>query len=611
MFSIKNILLYNKQRTKSNSTFLIFYKSRSIGKETSLKNLLKYFKGSAVIFAILAPLSMILEVSMDLLHPTLLSNIIDIGVAEANINYILKVGAYMIIVSILAVIGGVLCSFFASAASMRLAEDLREAIFKKVNSLSFMEIDKLKTASLITRLTNDVTQVQQMFNMALRAAVRSPLMAIGGIIMAVRLSLNLSTIFAVSIPIIIIGIIIILKKSMPLFIKVQNKLDDINLVMRENILGVRVIKSFNLEEKQKERFNKKNKELTVSSIASQNMNLVLSPFTQFIMNLSVVAVLWFGGRMVSYQTLELGKIMAFVNYMIQIMHSTVMVINLMMNFSRAKASADRINEILNMASSIKEKEDAKKLEGYDIEFRNVYFKFNEESENVLEDISFSIKEGERIGIIGPTGSGKSTIISLIPRLYDIYKGEILIGGINVKELKLKELRDNIGIVLQESLLLSGDIEGNIRFGNNFATFKEIEKSAKDAQAYEFINKKKNKYKEKVEQRAKNLSGGQKQRLSIARTLVRNPKILIMDDASSALDMKTQSKLHEAIKNRDDGATIITIAQRISAVMASDKIIVLDEGRISAIGSHDELIRNNEIYRTIAVSQLGEEVLSNV
>lgn len=611
MFSIKNILLYNKQRTKSNSTFLIFYKSRSTGKETSLKNLLKYFKGSAVIFAILAPLSMILEVSMDLLHPTLLSNIIDIGVAEANINYILKVGAYMIIVSILAVIGGVLCSFFASAASMRLAEDLREAIFKKVNSLSFMEIDKLKTASLITRLTNDVTQVQQMFNMALRAAVRSPLMAIGGIIMAVRLSLNLSTIFAVSIPIIIIGIIIILKKSMPLFIKVQNKLDDINLVMRENILGVRVIKSFNLEEKQKERFNKKNKELTVSSIASQNMNLVLSPFTQLIMNLSVVAVLWFGGRMVSYQTLELGKIMAFVNYMIQIMHSTVMVINLMMNFSRAKASADRINEILNMASSIKEKEDAKKLEGYDIEFRNVYFKFNEESENVLEDISFSIKEGERIGIIGPTGSGKSTIISLIPRLYDIYKGEILIGGINVKELKLKELRDNIGIVLQESLLLSGDIEGNIGFGNNFATFKEIEKSAKDAQAYEFINKKKNKYKEKVEQRAKNLSGGQKQRLSIARTLVRNPKILIMDDASSALDMKTQSKLHEAIKNRDDGATIITIAQRISAVMASDKIIVVDEGRISAIGSHDELIRNNEIYRTIAVSQLGEEVLSNV
>ena len=278
------------------------------------------------------------------------------------------------------------------------------------------------------------------------------------------------------------------------------------------------------------------------------------------MNLSVVAVLWFGGNMVSTQSLEVGKIIAFVNYMIQIMHSTVMVINLMMNFSRAKASADRINKILNIESSIKEKEEAKDLEGYDVEFKQVYFKFNEESENVLEDISFTIKEGERIGIIGPTGSGKSTIISLISRLYDIDRGEILIGGINVKDLKLKELRENIGIVLQDSILLSG---------------------------------------------------GQRQRLSIARTLVRNPKILIMDDSSSALDMKTQAKLQETIKNRKEETTVITIAQRISAVIDSDKIIVLDEGKISAIGSHEELIKTNEMYRSIAVSQLGEEMLLNV
>jgi len=525
-----------------------------------LKNLLKYFKGSAIVFAILAPLSMIVEVAMDLLQPTLLSKIIDVGVAQGDINYILKVGFYMIMVSIIAAIGGILCSFFASAASMKLAENLRESLFKKVNSLSFKKIDQLKTASLITRLTNDVTQVQQMFNMMLRAAVRSPLMAIGGIIMAVRLSLDLSTIFAISIPIIVIGIIVILRKSMPLFIKVQNKIDDINLVMRENILGVRVIKAFNLEEKQRKRFNNKNKELTISSIDSQNMNLVLSPFTQLIMNLSVVAVLWFGGNMVSTQSLEVGKIIAFVNYMIQIMHSTVMVINLMMNFSRAKASADRINKILNIESSIKEKEEAKDLEGYDVECKQVYFKFNEESENVLEDISFTIKEGERIGIIGPTGSGKSTIISLISRLYDIDRGEILIGGINVKDLKLKELRENIGIVLQDSILLSG---------------------------------------------------GQRQRLSIARTLVRNPKILIMDDSSSALDMKTQAKLQETIKNRKEETTVITIAQRISAVIDSDKIIVLDEGKISAIGSHEELIKTNEMYRSIAVSQLGEEMLLNV
>lgn len=551
--------MYNKEIKKS--ILLVFLINIiSIRRETNLKNLLKYFKGSAIVFAILAPLSMIVEVAMDLLQPTLLSKIIDVGVAQGDINYILKVGFYMIMVSIIAAIGGILCSFFASAASMKLAENLRESLFKKVNSLSFKKIDQLKTASLITRLTNDVTQVQQMFNMMLRAAVRSPLMAIGGIIMAVRLSLDLSTIFAISIPIIVIGIIVILRKSMPLFIKVQNKIDDINLVMRENILGVRVIKAFNLEEKQRKRFNNKNKELTISSIDSQNMNLVLSPFTQLIMNLSVVAVLWFGGNMVSTQSLEVGKIIAFVNYMIQIMHSTVMVINLMMNFSRAKASADRINEILNIESSIKEKEEARDLEGYDVEFKQVYFKFNEESENVLEDISFTIKEGERIGIIGPTGSGKSTIISLISRLYDIDRGEILIGGINVKDLKLKELRENIGIVLQDSILLSG---------------------------------------------------GQRQRLSIARTLVRNPKILIMDDSSSALDMKTQAKLQETIKNRKEETTVITIAQRISAVIDSDKIIVLDEGKISAIGSHEELIKTNEMYRSIAVSQLGEEMLLNV
>lgn len=551
--------MYNKEIKKS--ILLVFLINIiSIRRETNLKNLLKYFKGSAIVFAILAPLSMIVEVAMDLLQPTLLSKIIDVGVAQGDINYILKVGFYMIMVSIIAAIGGILCSFFASAASMKLAENLRESLFKKVNSLSFKKIDQLKTASLITRLTNDVTQVQQMFNMMLRAAVRSPLMAIGGIIMAVRLSLDLSTIFAISIPIIVIGIIVILRKSMPLFIKVQNKIDDINLVMRENILGVRVIKAFNLEEKQRKRFNNKNKELTISSIDSQNMNLVLSPFTQLIMNLSVVAVLWFGGNMVSTQSLEVGKIIAFVNYMIQIMHSTVMVINLMMNFSRAKASADRINEILNIESSIKEKEEAKDLEGYDVEFKQVYFKFNEESENVLEDISFTIKEGERIGIIGPTGSGKSTIISLISRLYDIDRGEILIGGTNVKDLKRKVLRENIGIVLQDSILLSG---------------------------------------------------GQRQRLSIARTLVRNPKILIMDDSSSALDMKTQAKLQETIKNRKEETTVITIAQRISAVIDSDKIIVLDEGKISAIGSHEELIKTNEMYRSIAVSQLGEEMLLNV
>lgn len=576
-----------------------------------MKKLLKYLKGKSVFFAILAPIAMIVEVSMDLLQPTLMSNIIDIGVAKGDLNYIYKVGLYMIVAAILSCIGGILCSIFASIASMTMAQNLREGLFDKINKLSFKEVDNLKTSTLITRLTNDVTQVQQMVNMTLRAAVRSPLMAIGGIIMASRLSKDLSSIFLISIPMIIVGIVYILKKSMPLFTKVQAKIDNINLVMRENILGVRVIKAFNLEENQNKRFIERNEELKNISIKSQSMNISLWPFAALIMNFSVVAVLWFGGNMVADGNLEVGKIMAFINYLIQIMNSTIMVIGLMMNFSRAKASADRIIEVLDVESSIIEVDKAKKINSYDLEFKNVNFKYNQEGEQVLENISFNLKEGETLGIIGPTGSGKSSLISLIPRLYDVNNGEILLGGENIKNLKLKNLRKNIGIVLQDNILFSGNIEDNIKFGNNNATYEEIEKSAKDAQAFEFINNKKYKYMERVEQRGKNLSGGQKQRLSITRTLVRNPKILIMDDSSSALDMETQSKLQESIKNRNDGASVIIIAQRISAVMDSDKIIVLDDGKISDIGTHKELLTKNEIYRSIAISQLGEEVLLNV
>lgn len=576
-----------------------------------MKKLLKYLKGKSIFFAILAPIAMIVEVSMDLLQPTLMSNIIDIGVAKGDLNYIYKVGLYMIVAAILSCIGGILCSIFASIASMTMAQNLREGLFDKINKLSFKEVDNLKTSTLITRLTNDVTQVQQMVNMTLRAAVRSPLMAIGGIIMASRLSKDLSSIFLISIPMIIVGIVYILKKSMPLFTKVQAKIDNINLVMRENILGVRVIKAFNLEENQNKRFIERNEELKNISIKSQSMNISLWPFAALIMNFSVVAVLWFGGNMVADGNLEVGKIMAFINYLIQIMNSTIMVIGLMMNFSRAKASADRIIEVLDVESSIIEVDKAKKINSYDLEFKNVNFKYNQEGEQVLENISFNLKEGETLGIIGPTGSGKSSLISLIPRLYDVNNGEILLGGENIKNLKLKNLRKNIGIVLQDNILFSGNIEDNIKFGNNNATYEEIEKSAKDAQAFEFINNKRYKYMERVEQRGKNLSGGQKQRLSITRTLVRNPKILIMDDSSSALDMETQSKLQESIKNRNDGASVIIIAQRISAVMDSDKIIVLDDGKISDIGTHKELLTKNEIYRSIAISQLGEEVLLNV
>ena len=571
----------------------------------------KYLKGSAIACAIIAPLCMMVEVYMDLLQPTFLSQIIDVGVANGDLHYVLTIGFKMIIVAIVGAIGGMLCSTFAAVAAMSLGERLRQGLFNKIQELSFLEIDKLKTSSLITHLTNDITQIQQMFLMSLKIAVRAPLLAIGGIFMAVRLSTKLSTVFLISIPLIVVGIVIILKKSLPLFTTVQGKIDNVNTVMRENILGIRVIKSFTLEGNENKRFNEVNDDLKESSIKSQNMNMILWPFASLIMNLSVVAILWFGGNLVNTGGLEIGKIMAFINYLTQIMFSTIMVINIMMNVSRAKASADRVNKVFNTESSIVEADNAKDINEFDIEFKNVSFRYNKNSENVLENISFKAKEGETIGIIGSTGCGKSSLVSLIPRLYDVTEGEILIGGVNIKDIKLNTLRDKIGVVLQESILFSGTIEDNLKFGNKNATTEMMEESAINAQAFEFISTKEDGYQSKVEQRGKNLSGGQKQRLSIARTLIKNPKILIMDDSSSALDMATEAKLQNAIKTNMTDSTVFIIAQRISGVMDADKIIVMDEGQIVDIGTHEELLQSSEIYRSIAVSQLGEEVLENV
>ena len=573
--------------------------------------LFKFFKGSAVICAILAPLVMILEVAMDLLQPTLLSNIIDIGVANHDLNYVLITGLKMIIAAIVGLFAGAGCSFLAAIAAIKLAEEVRQGLFDKIQTLSFLELDKLKTSSLITRLTNDVTQIQQMTNMLLRMMVRAPSTAIGGLVMAIILSKELSKIFVVAIPIILIVVMIILKKSFPLFKKMQQKIDNINLVMRESILGIKIIKALVIEDKQKDRFNDANEELTMASIKSQSMNLLLLPISTFIMNLTVVSVLWFGGNMFVSGNIEIGKIMAFINYLLQIMASIMMVINCMIMFSRAQVSAARINEVLDTKASIENKENCEEVKNFDIEFKNVFFKYNDHSDNVLEDISVKIKEGEKVGIIGSTGCGKTSFVNLIPRLYDATSGEILIGGVNVKNINIKQLREDVGIVLQESILFSGDIKSNLKLGNKNASEEELISASKDSQAYEFIMNKDNKFDEVVEQRGKNLSGGQKQRLSIGRTLIKNPKIFIMDDSSSALDMATEAKLQTSIRNRMKDNTVLIIAQRISAVMDLDKIIVMDDGKISAMGSHKELLERSEIYRSIAVSQLGEEVLVSV
>lgn len=576
-----------------------------------MTKLLKYIKGNAIIYVILAPLMMFIEVIMDLNQPKLMSDIIDIGVANGDINYILNVGFKMIIVAFLGILGGMLCGFFSTLASMSMGKNMRQGLFNKIQSLSFSEIDQFKTSSLITRLTNDVTQVQNMVMMALRGMVRSPLICLGGIIMSLSISVKLSFIFLIVIPLIILSVIIITAKATPFFTTMQKKIDNVNLVMRENLLGVRVIKAFAIEDKVKERFSYANDELMSSSIKAQSITILLWPVVTLIMNLSVVAILWFGGNYVNEGSLEMGKIMAFINYLIQIMSSLNMLVMTIINISRAKVSASRINEVLDVESSIKDKEGAKKISKFNIEFKDVYFKYNKDGDYVLKGISFKAEEGEKIGIIGATGSGKSTLISLIPRLYDTSSGTVIIGDEDVRNLKIDELRSLIGVVLQETILFSGSIEENLKFGKEDATEEMLISSVKDAQAFEFINANNEGFNRDVGQRGKNLSGGQKQRVSIARTLIKNPKILILDDSSSALDMETEAKLQKSIKRRMKDSTIFLIAQRISAVMDSDKIIVLDNGEIVAIGNHDELIKECEIYRSISISQLGEEAVMNV
>ncbi len=575
-----------------------------------MTKLLKYIKGSAIIYTILAPLMMFIEVIMDLNQPKLMSDIIDIGVANGDITYVLNVGFKMIVVAFIGILGGMLCGVFSTLASMNMGKNMRQGLFNKIQSLSFSEIDQFKTSSLITRLTNDVTQVQNMVMMALRGMVRSPLICLGGIIMSLSISVKLSMIFLVVIPLIILSVTVITAKSTPFFTAMQKKIDNVNLVMRENLLGVRVVKAFAIEDKVKERFSYANDDLMSTSIKAQSVTILLWPLVTLIMNLSVVAILWFGGNYVNKGSLEIGKIMAFINYLVQIMSSLNMLVMIIINFSRAKVSASRINEVLDVESSITDKEDAKKINKFNIEFKDVYFKYNKDGDYVLKGISFKAEEGEKIGIIGATGSGKSTLISLIPRLYDTSSGTVMIGNEDVKNLKINELRSLIGVVLQDTTLFSGSIEDNLKFGKEDATEEMMISSVKDAQAFEFINANNEGFNREVGQRGKNLSGGQKQRISIARTLIKNPKILILDDSSSALDMATEAKLQKSIKNGMKNSTVFLIAQRISAVKDSDKIIVLDNGEIVAIGNHEELIKECDIYRSISISQLGEEVVSN-
>ncbi|ADQ05687.1 ABC transporter related protein [Caldicellulosiruptor owensensis OL] len=558
---------------------------------------------------ILAPLFMILEVAMDLMQPRFMERIIDIGLKRGDIEYILKTGLIMILAALIGMIGGGGCVVFSSIASQNFAYDLRCDLFKKIMSFSFKNVDRFRPETLITRLTNDVVQMQNIVMMMLRIVVRAPFLFIGGIIMTLTIDPKLSLVLFISIPFVILIFYIMIKYSFPLFSQVQKRIDRVNAVMRENLLGSRVVKAFVRHEYEQKRFYNANRELLETSMKAFGIVVITMPLFGLVMNMAMVGVVWFGGFEVKYGSLQVGQLMAFINYTMQILFSLMMIGNIFLFITRASASAERINEVLECDIDIKSKENAvkKPIEFGKVEFRNVTFYYNQdENSPALENISFIVNPGETVGIIGTTGSGKSTLVSLIPRLYDVQEGEVLIDDVNVKDYDVEVLRKCISIVLQDTILFTGTIKENIAWGNENATMEEIIQAAKAAQAHHFIMSFEKGYDTEVSERGVNLSGGQKQRISIARAILKRPKILILDDCTSAVDMATEKKIQAALKEYTKGTTTFIIAQRISSIRHADKIIVMDAGKIVAIGTHDELVKNCPIYREIYLTQSGEE-----
>ncbi len=554
---------------------------------------------------------MVLEVVMDLMQPRLMADIVDLGLASGNLSLVLSLGGKMLLAALTGVIGGIGCTVFSSVAGMSFGTDLRQSVFDRVQTFSFEELDRFKTSSLITRLTNDIVQMQNVVTMALRIMVRSPLLCIGGIVMALSVNTQLALILVVAMPILLIAIFVITKKGFPLFRVMQDRIDRVNDVTRENLTAVRVVKVYVRQEHEKARFNEANEALMDAGVKASRVMILLWPVLALVMNAGVVAALWYGGGLYTVGGIKTGEIMAFINYLTQILFSLMMVAMLLLGASRAKASADRINEVLDTDTAIKDPAASAKPQGWDVEFRGVSFRYpGAEGTPALRDVSFRAEQGQTVGILGATGSGKSTLMSLIPRFHDATQGSVLVGGRDVRDIALKELRSGISMALQDSILFSGSVEDNLRWGDPDASREDIERAAADAQAHEFVSAMPEGYGAVLGQRGVNLSGGQKQRLAIARALIRKPGILILDDSTSAVDMATEARLQAALRRRMGSCTIFVIAQRISSVMDADKILVMDDGRVAAEGTHAELMKTSEIYRDIVRSQMGKEAVAN-
>jgi len=576
-----------------------------------MKRYWKYAKPYLSAF-IIGPILMIVEVIGEVVMPLLLSKIIDNGVSGGRgIAYILIMGITMVITALFMMAGGIGGAYFAIKASSGFANDLRKDMFRKIQKFSFKNIDQYSTGSLVTRLTNDITQVQNMIQMMMRMALRAPGMLIGALIMAFTLNPSLALVILCVIPLLAIAIYFIMNVAFPRFKIMQKKLDNLNTVTQENLTNIRVVKSFVRESYEEEKFTKANTDLKDSTINAMKVVIFTMPVMTLATNITTLAVVWFGGNQIIVGSMTTGVLTAFVNYVVQILMSLMMVSLIILNSSRTLASAKRINEVLCTEIDITDENALKKeatVQHGKIEFKDVYFKYYKNNKKwVLENINFVLHPGETVGIIGSTGSGKSSLVQLIPRLYDVDRGEVLVDDVNVKDYSLNNLRNGIGIVLQKNVLFSGSIMENLKWGDENADENTIYKYAEYAQAHGFISSFKEGYDTELGQGGVNVSGGQKQRLCIARTLLKKPKILILDDSTSAVDTATEAKIRQSLKNELKDTTKIIIAQRISSVIEADKIIVLDNGKIVGMGSHEELMQSCETYTEIYYSQMDKKV----